>query len=134
MTRLSESRYFIELQGLFPGFLISALIALAGQFIADHYGAPAMLMALLFGIALNFLSEDGRCVAGINFSSRKILRFGVALLGLRISFDMAAQLGPVVIGLVVTGLCLTIGFGLFAARFFGFKYRFAFLSAGSVAI
>jgi uncharacterized integral membrane protein (TIGR00698 family) len=134
MTTLSLSRLPASAQSVFPGFLVAALIALAGQFIADQYGAPSMLMALLFGIALNFLSDEGRCAAGIGFSARTILRFGVALLGMRISFSMAADLGPKVILLVVASLCLTIGFGLLVARFFGHGPRFAFLSAGSVAI
>jgi uncharacterized integral membrane protein (TIGR00698 family) len=121
-------------QKLFPGLLVASLIALAGQFIAEHYGAPAMLMALLFGIALNFLSEEGRCVEGIAFGARTVLRFGVALLGLRISLGMIHDLGLPVVALVVSGLCLTIGFGLAVARFFGFRYRFAFLSSGAVAI
>ena len=121
-------------QKLFPGLLVAWLIALAGQFIAEHYGAPAMLMALLFGIALNFLSEEGRCVEGIAFGARTVLRFGVALLGLRISLGMIGDLGVTVVALVVAGLCLTIGFGLAVARFFGFRYRFAFLSSGAVAI
>ena len=69
------------LNALFPGVLISGLIALAAQFISEHYGAPAMLMALLFGIALNFLSEEVRCEAGIAFSAKTVLRFGVSLLG-----------------------------------------------------
>lgn len=121
-------------KAVMPGMFIAGLIALAGQFIAEHYGAPAMLMALLFGIALNFLSEEGRCVEGIAFGARAVLRFGVALLGLRISLGMIGQLGTQVVALVVGGLCLTILFGLLAARFFGFRYRFAFLSSGAVAI
>ena len=48
---------------LWPGIIVSVVIAIAAQFLADHYGAPAMLMALLLGIAFHFLSEDGRCVA-----------------------------------------------------------------------
>jgi uncharacterized integral membrane protein (TIGR00698 family) len=121
-------------KGLFPGLVVAGMIALAGQFIADHYGAPAMLMALLFGISLNFLSLEGRCVPGINFGARTVLRFGVALLGMRISFDMAVALGADVIGLVIGAVVLTILFGLGVARFFGHKHRFAFLSAGAVAI
>ena len=119
---------------ILPGLLVSALIALAGQFIAEHYGAPAMLMALLFGMALNFLSVEGKCVAGINFAASKVLRLGVALLGLRISFEMVVQLGASIIALIVGAVVLTIAFGLVAARIFGFKYRFAFLSSGAVAI
>lgn len=121
-------------KGLFPGFLISVLIALAAQFISEHYGAPSMLMALLFGIALNFLSEDGPCRAGIAFSARTVLRFGVALLGMRISFEMAASLGWPIVALVVGGVIATILFGMAIARLFGHGPRFAFLSAGSVAI
>lgn len=121
-------------KSLFPGFLISGLIALAAQFISEHYGAPAMLMALLFGIALNFLSEGGPCSAGIAFSARTVLRFGVALLGMRISFEMAAALGWPIVALVIGGVIATILFGMAIARLFGHGPRFAFLSAGSVAI
>ncbi|MEJ6394365.1 putative sulfate exporter family transporter [Gymnodinialimonas sp. 2305UL16-5] len=122
------------IRALFPGFLISGLIALAAQFISDHYGAPAMLMALLFGIALNFLSEVDNCREGIGFSARSVLRFGVALLGMRISFEMAAALGWSIVLLVIGGVVATILFGLAIARLFGHGPRFAFLSAGSVAI
>ena len=127
-TRLSDASL------LFPGFLISALIALAAQFISDHYGAPAMLMALLFGIALNFLSDDPKCQRGIAFSARTLLRIGIAMLGLRISFSMAADLGWPIVFFVIGAVTSTILFGLLISKFFGYGPRFAFLSAGSVAI
>ncbi|MEL6294750.1 MAG: putative sulfate exporter family transporter [Pseudomonadota bacterium] len=119
---------------IFPGLLISGLIAISAQFISEHYGAPAMLMALLFGIALNFLSDEPRCADGIALSAKTVLRFGVALLGTRISFEMAADLGWSVVSLVVVGVIATIGFGMAVSRLFGYRERFAFLSAGSVAI
>lgn len=119
---------------LVPGFLVAAMIALASQFVSEHYGAPAMLLALLFGIALNFLSAEPRCAPGIGFTSKTLLRAGVALLGVRISADMLADLGWDVIALVVGGVAGTIAFGLVASRLFGYRYRFAFLSAGAVAI
>jgi uncharacterized integral membrane protein (TIGR00698 family) len=127
-TRLSDASL------LFPGFFISALIALAAQFISDHYGAPSMLMALLFGIALNFLSDDPKCKRGIAFSARTLLRIGIALLGLRISFSMAADLGWPIVFFVIGAVTSTILFGLLISKFFGYGPRFAFLSAGSVAI
>src|SRR4051812_21720448 len=68
---------------LVPGFLVSVVIAVAARFLSDHYGAPAMLMALLLGIAFHFLAEEGRCVPGIVVSAKGVLRFGVALLGIR---------------------------------------------------
>jgi len=120
-------------QILLPGVLIAGIIALASQFVSEHYGAPAMLLALLFGIALNFLG-DTKAKPGIDFGSRQILRLGVALLGVRISAEVLTLLGWPVIALVVGGVAATIAFGLLFSRLFGFRYRFAFLSAGAVAI
>ena len=79
------------------------VVAVAAQFLSDHYGAPAMLMALLLGIAFHFLAEEGRCVEGINFTARHVLRIGVALLGARISVELLIGLGPRLIALVVAG-------------------------------
>ncbi|WP_193140829.1 MULTISPECIES: YeiH family protein [unclassified Meridianimarinicoccus] len=117
-----------------PGFAVSVVVAAAAQFLSDHYGAPAMLMALLLGIAFHFLAEEGRCVPGIAFTSRTVLRIGVALLGARISVELLIGLGPKLIGLVVAGVILTILFGLLGAKLLGRGWRFALLTGGSVAI
>lgn len=68
-------------RGLGPGLLIVALVAMAAQFVADHYGAPVMLMAILFGIPLHFLMYDEKCAGGIEFAARHVLRFGVRFWG-----------------------------------------------------
>lgn len=119
---------------LLPGVLIATIIALASQFISEHYGAPSMLLALLFGISLNFLGTEDRSKPGIEFGSRQLLRIGVALLGMRISGDVLTMLGWQVVLLVVFAVVATITFGLAITRLFGFRYRFGFLSAGAVAI
>lgn len=116
------------------GVLICVMVAITAQFLAEHYNAPAMLMALLLGIALHFLSEEGKSVAGIEFSSTHILRLGVALLGARVSFELLIELGGALIGLVVLGVVLTLCFGLLLGRLFKVDWRFAFLTGGAVAI
>lgn len=124
-----------RLRPLFPGIAVAGLVAMAAQFISEHYGAPAMLMALLFGLALNFLSEDGTSTrAGVEVSARNILRIGVLLLGARVSVQMLADLGPATIALLAGGIAVTVGFALIAARFFGRGWRLALLTGGSVAI
>lgn len=117
-----------------PGLLVTAAVAMAAEFLAEHYGAPAMLMALLLGIAFHFLSEEGRCVAGIDFSAKKVLRIGVALLGMRISVDLLIQLGAETILLLIVGLISTICFGLLLARILRLDWRLALLTGGAVAI
>ena len=136
MTSLAGRLPAIDaLKPMFPGFAVSVLVAATAQFLSEHYGAPAMLMALLLGLAMNFLAEDGtRTAPGIEFTARTVLRLGVALLGARISVDMLAQLGGPAIALVVGGVVLTIGFALIASRFVGRSWRFALLTGGAVAI
>lgn len=117
-----------------PGFAVSIVIAVAAKFLSEHYGAPAMLMALLLGIAFHFLAEEGRCVPGIALTSKTVLRIGVALLGARISIELLIGLGPRLILLVVAGVILTILVGLIGAKLLGRGWRFALLTGGSVAI
>lgn len=119
---------------LAPGFLVCVVVAAAARFLSEHYGAPAMLMALLLGIAFHFLAEEGRCVEGIEITAKKVLRFGVALLGARISVELLIGLGPALIGLVIGGVIATIFFGLLGARLLGRGWRLALLTGGSVAI
>lgn len=117
-----------------PGLLLSATIALAVRFISDQLGGPAMLYALLFGMAFNFLTEDERFAAGIYFASRNILRIGVALLGIRITTGEVADLGWPVVGLIVASVVATILIGALIGRAFGLKADQSVLSAGAVAI
>ena len=70
---------------VYPGFLAALTIGLAATWLSQHYNAPVMLFALLLGMAFHFLHEETRCLAGIEFASKAVLRFGVALLGIRIT-------------------------------------------------
>lgn len=117
-----------------PGLLLSATIALAVRFVSDHLGGPAMLYALLFGMAFNFLTEDERFARGIYVASRNILRFGVALLGLRITTTEVMDLGWPVVGLIVGSVVATILVGGLVGRAFGLRGDQSVLSAGAVAI
>ena len=121
-------------QGLFPGVLACAVVGAAATFLSEHYTAPVMLFALLLGMAMNFLSGEGSCKAGIEFTSREILRIGVALLGLRITIGQVSALGWQPIALIVISVVLTIGVSMLAARLMGFHTLFGLLSGGAVAI
>ncbi|MDO9524676.1 MAG: putative sulfate exporter family transporter [Gemmobacter sp.] len=119
---------------ILPGLMVAAIVATSAQFLSEHYGAPAMLMAILLGIALNFLSEEARTAPGIEVAARGVLRLGVAILGLRISAAMFLDLGPALLALVAAGVVLTIAVGIAAAPLFGQDRRFGFLTGGAVAI
>jgi len=116
------------------GVLVALLVAITAQFLSDHYGTPSMLLALLLGMTLHFLSEESQCRPGIELSARTVLRVGVALLGIRISFQHLVALGPQIIGVVVLSVVATIAFGYIGARLLGRGWRLGLLTGGSVAI
>lgn len=117
-----------------PGLLVAAVIALASAFIADNYGGPTLLYALLLGMSLNHLADDATCKPGIGFAARPVLRLGVALLGARITVDQLLALGPRPLLMVLLGVPLTIGVGLLLARMLGQRQSFGALTGGAVAI
>ena len=123
--------FFFE---VYPGLLVAATIALAATWLSQRYRSPVMLFALLFGMTFHFLHEEGRCVAGIEFSSKAVLRFGVALLGARITASQILELGVMPIATVVTGILSTIALGAFAAQRLGLGRSFGVLSGGAVGI
>lgn len=117
-----------------PGIWVAAIVGLAALFLSEHYGAPAMLFALLLGIAMSFLYEDTQCKEGVEFTACHILRIGVALLGLRIAFTDLAALGWKTALLLVVAISSTIFIGIVLAKAFGLQKRFGVLTGGAVGI
>ena len=117
-----------------PGVGVAAIIALAASFLANRYGAPAMLLGLLLGMALNFLAETPKLLPGIDFSATQILRLGVALLGLRLTMDdlMALGWGPIV--MVFTAVIATMLVGVLLARVLNVDSKVGILTGGAVGI
>lgn len=127
-------RHHGTLREVFPGFLVVLLITFSSSFVSEHYGGPVMLYALLLGMACNFLSETPKTAAGIFWSAKHVLHLGVALLGVRMSFDTFATLGMMPVALVMAGVTLTMFFGVFLSRSMGLGRQLGILSGGSVAI
>ena len=102
------------LQQSLPGFMLCMVVGMAASFVSEHYGGPVILYALLMGMAFNYLSTEGRCIAGIQFSAKAVLRFGIALLGARITVEQLMSLGitPIVIVLVAVPSTILFGFVL----------------------
>ena len=117
-----------------PGLAASLIVALAATFLSEHYGASAMLFALLLGMAVNFLSAEGPCAQGIALASRSLLRIGVALLGMRITFSQIEASGWDALTIVVVSVVATIAFGMLCAKLCGFNRQFGLLTGGAVGI
>lgn len=117
-----------------PGFLICTIIALSATFLSEHYGGPQLLYALLIGLSLHFLSQQADNLLGINFCARTVLRFGVALLGIRITLDQVSHLGARVGLVLVLAVAVTIASGVLLARACRRPVSEGLLSGGAVGI
>ena len=134
-TWISRGRdAFTTARRYFPGVLVSLVIAVAATFLSERYGGPVMLFALLLGMAFYFLSQEGACVVGIEFASKRILRIAVGLLGAQITIGEILKLGLTSVVLVIVAVTLTILFGVVIARVMGIARPFGILTAGAVAI
>jgi uncharacterized integral membrane protein (TIGR00698 family) len=119
---------------LMRGLLLAAMVGAAAGFLAQSYGAPVMLLALLIGMSLHGVAEKSESARGLGFASQTLLRWGVALMGLRLDVQDVSVLGwmPVI---AVTGLVLaTLGAGVLLSYLFGRRQAFGLLAGGSVAI
>lgn len=118
----------------FPGTFVTMVAALAAAWLADHYAAPLVLMGLLIGLSLSFLSLDPRTHAGLDLMSQTALRFGIVLVGARITAAQLAELGPLPFALLVLIMVIVIVLTVASARLFNQDRHAALLAGGATAI
>jgi uncharacterized integral membrane protein (TIGR00698 family) len=128
------ARNKLHVQTLFPGLTFCILVVLAASYIAENYGSPAILCALLLGMAFNNISSQPDLLKGLDFCRNDILRYGVALLGARITFSQISELGIQPVLVVVAVVLSTIGFSILLARLLKVALAPAIIAGSSVAI
>ncbi|MDZ3831981.1 MAG: putative sulfate exporter family transporter [Sphingopyxis sp.] len=117
-----------------PGVLVTAIAALAAAWLSDHYAAPIVLMGLLIGLALSFLSQDKRTHAGLDLLSQTALRIGIVLVGARITAAQFVELGPLPFALLLLIMLAVIVVTVASARLFAQDRHAALLAGGATAI
>jgi uncharacterized integral membrane protein (TIGR00698 family) len=134
MNRIAFDGRVAAAKQLVPGLLVTALVAMAAAFLGSHYKGSMLLFALLLGLALHFISEDERCLPGIQFASGTVLRLGVALLGLRLTIANLGALGWQTVLALLCAVLLTVLAGLGLAKVLKIEGRLGLLVGGATAI
>ena len=106
-----------------PGVILSAIVAVIG-YVAAPYVAhvapiPNMVIALVVGIALNPIAARPAVQPGMAFCVRTVLRWAVALLGLRVGLADIAALGAETAALIIVAMVATVASGFIIARWYG---------------
>ncbi len=121
-----------------PGFLLSAAVAVTAvygaPYVARYVTIPAMVLALIVGIVLNPVAVRPSFQSGLSFCAKQLLRWSVALLGLRISLGDIAALGASTAVVVIVSMAITIVAGFVLARALGLSATFGALAGAGTAV
>ncbi|SIN68330.1 conserved hypothetical integral membrane protein [Parasphingorhabdus marina DSM 22363] len=132
--QLTEPTQKKTIATLLPGLALVAVVAMAALWLSEHYGPPAILMGLLIGLALNFASADRRLSAGLDFASQTLLRVGIVLIGMRITFGEISSLGITPFAALACIMAIVMITGMLASRLFKQDVMFGLLAGGATAI
>jgi uncharacterized integral membrane protein (TIGR00698 family) len=137
-TEAPLSRFGGTLRRLAPGFLFSAAVAvaavLAAPQVARVFPLPALVIALIIGIALNSIAKQPIFAPGITFCVKTLLRWAVALLGLRIALGEIIALGVSTALIVIVSMAATLAAGLLLARALGQNAYYGALAGAGTAV
>lgn len=118
------------------GILLAAALAAASSiisvFIPYHLVSPGVF-ALLIGMALNpLVSKSGLFEKGFTFTSRKILRLAIILMGVTLSFTQVMEVGRFSLIVMVFTLVTAFGGGYLFGRLFNMSWKLSgLISAGT---
>ena len=117
-----------------PGILLCVGIAIISIYLGGQIplvGGP--VFALMLGIVLNlFLKSDPLLHWGLNFTSKKLLKFAIILLGFGLSIGQILEVGKFSLVVMVFTLTAAFGFGYLFGKLFKMDWRLSSLiSAGT---
>ncbi len=121
---------------LAPGLLIAAsataAVLVTGRFLPMV--SPLLIAIVLGAVVSNVRTLPARAKPGMTFSAKKLLRVGVALLGLQLVFSDVLGLGVGMIAVVIAVVVLGIGGTMFAGHLLGIDWTQRFLIACGFSI
>ncbi|WP_310833134.1 YeiH family protein [Paenibacillus pedocola] len=131
-------RKLARVRGFSEGLLLTLLLAVAAKYIAQLPFLSIMgqlVLAILLGIVLRAVAgAPSRAVAGIQFSSKKLLRAGIILLGLRLNIYAIVEAGPKVLLIAIIHIVFTLLAVYGLCRWMKIDRRLGILTACGTAI
>lgn len=134
----TESTYFSKAKRIIPGLLFSVAI---GGFTYFLHGRPTMKMvsitaiAIVIGIVIgNIIKLPNLFQPGIKFSSKKILKLAIILLGFKLNFNDALKIGNIGFGITFITITSTFIFTYWLGRKLGLNDKLIQLIAAGTSI
>lgn len=134
---ISESRrLFMKVLKVFPGIILSVGVALLACWLESllpiHLIGSAVI-AMFIGMILNhFLRNTKVFASGLKFTSKKILKFAIILLGLSLNITTILNVGKMSLTVMIFTLLTCFGGGYFIGKALGLNWKLSnLISAGT---
>jgi uncharacterized integral membrane protein (TIGR00698 family) len=145
-TLTAAERANLTVRRLGPGVALSVAVALVA-YLAEplfasalkavtgwSYKLPAIVIALIIGIALNGIAARPAFEPGMTWCVKKLLRIAIGLLGVRIALSDIVDLGIGAAFLVVLAMVLTVAAGFWFAKLFQVGEGYGALAGAATAV
>ncbi|RJF90179.1 putative sulfate exporter family transporter [Oleomonas cavernae] len=121
-----------------PGLCLVGVLVGAGHAIHHWTGSVVLaplFLSLVFGLAVGILADlPQRTAAGVAFARSRLLRLGVVLMGLQVTFGQIAEIGFLGLAVIAAIVAASFQFTRLAARLIGVDRRLAELIAAGTSI
>lgn len=120
---------------IMPGFFISIVIAFVARFLEDLmpvHVIGASVIALFIGMIINSLWKPDFLNAGVKFTSKKVLKFAIILLGASLSVRVILSVGKLSLIVMLFTLLTCFGGGYFIGKVLKLNWKLSnLISAGT---
>lgn len=121
---------------LSPGIILTVILAVVATFIASFIPknlVSAGVFALLIGMVLNpLISNEASFDDGVKFTSKKILKLAIILMGATLSFTQVLEVGKYSLFVMIFTLATAFGGGYLFGKLFNINWKLSSLiSAGT---
>lgn len=119
-----------------PGFLLALLVAFCARFIEailPIHLIGASVIALFIGMGINQIKKPSKKIqVGLKFTSKKILKFAIILLGASLSIGTILQVGKLSLTVMIFTLITCFGGGYYIGKMLGLDWKLSnLISAGT---
>ena len=129
-------KFFLNITKGIPGVLASVVIAVVATYLESllpiHIIGGAVI-AMFIGMIVNYFLKGNTVLAsGLKFTSKKILKFAIILLGLSLNITTVLNVGKMSLAVMVFTLLTCFGGGYFIGRALGLNWKLSnLISAGT---
>lgn len=121
---------------LVPGFGLALVIAAVAKFLESLLPVHligASVIALFLGMIINHFAKPSAMLAsGLKFTSKKVLKFAIILLGASLSIGTVLQVGKLSLAVMCFTLLTCFGGGYFIGKALGLNWKLSnLISAGT---